>query len=224
MCIRDRARTIAAHQLGVAEDELEFEGGEFRARDGDGSLGIKEVALAAWTAHNLPDGMEPGLEATYVYDPPNFSWPSGTHIAVVEVDTETGSIDLQRYVAVDDVGRVINPTIVDGQIHGGIAQGVAQALLEEAIYDEYGNLLTGSMVNYMVPSAAELPSFELGRTETPSPTNPMGVKGVGETGAIASPAAVINAVVDALAQFGVTEMDMPATPERVWRALEEAKR
>jgi len=222
--IVEKARTIAAHQLGVAEDELEFEGGEFRARDGDGSLGIKEVALAAWTAHNLPDGMEPGLEATYVYDPPNFSWPSGTHIAVVEVDTETGSIDLQRYVAVDDVGRVINPTIVDGQIHGGIAQGVAQALLEEAIYDEYGNLLTGSMVNYMVPSAAELPSFEIGRTETPSPTNPMGVKGVGETGAIASPAAVINAVVDALAQFGVTEMDMPATPERVWRALEEAKR
>jgi len=208
----------------VDEDELEFEGGEFRARDGDGSLGIKEVALAAWTAHNLPDGMEPGLEATYVYDPPNFSWPSGTHIAVVEVDTETGSIDLQRYVAVDDVGRVINPTIVDGLIHGGIAQGVAQALLEEAIYDEYGNLLTGSMVNYMVPSAAELPSFEIRRTETPSPTNPMGVKGVGETGAIASPAAVMNAVVDALAEDGITNIDMPATPERVWRALEEVRR
>jgi carbon-monoxide dehydrogenase large subunit len=167
--------------------------------------------------------MEPGLEASFVYDPPNFSWPSGTHIAIVEVDTETGDVDLIRYIAVDDVGSVINPKVVEGQIHGGVAQGVAQALWEEAVYDEDGNLVTGSMVNYLVPSAAELPSYELGRTETPSPTNPLGVKGVGETGTIASTAAVMNAVVDALVPFGVTDLDMPATPERVWRAIEEAR-
>src|SRR5207244_6523935 len=135
------------------------------------------------TAHDLPDGLEPGLEASFVYDPPNFSWPGGTHVAVVEVDTETGAVALERYVAVDDVGKVVNPTIVEGQIHGGIAQRVAQARFEEAIYDEDGNLLTGSMVNYLVPTAADLPSWELDRTETPSPTNPLGVKGVGATGA-----------------------------------------
>ncbi len=221
--IVDKARKIAAHQLEVSDDELEFDEGTFSARNGDGSVGIKEIALAAWTAHNLPDGMEPGLEATSVFDPENFSWPAGTHIAVVEVDTETGNVDLRRYVAVDDVGRVINPTVVDGQIHGGVAQGIAQALFEEAVYDDDGNLITGSMLNYMVPSAAELPSFELGRTETPSPTNPLGVKGVGETGTIASTPAVMNAVIDALTPFGVTNLEMPATPERVWRAIEEAR-
>jgi carbon-monoxide dehydrogenase large subunit len=168
--------------------------------------------------------MEPGLEATFVYDPPNFSWPAGTHIAVVDVDTETGSVDLVRYIAVDDVGKVVNPKVVDGQIHGGVAQGIAQALFEEAVYDEDGNLVTGSMVNYLIPSAAELPSYELGRTETPSPTNPLGVKGVGETGTIASTAAVMNAVVDALAPRGISALEMPATPERVWRAIEEASR
>jgi carbon-monoxide dehydrogenase large subunit len=222
--IVDKARTIAAHQLEAAEADLEFSSGSFVVRGTDRSLGIKEVALAAWTAHNLPDGMEPGLEAMYVYDPENFSWPAGTHIAVVEVDAETGNVDLQRYIAVDDVGKLINPTVVAGQIHGGIAQGVAQALFEEAVYDEDGNLMTGSMVNYMVPSAAELPSFELGTNHTPTPTNPLGVKGVGETGTIASTAAVMNAVVDALSTYGVTEMEMPASPERVWRAIEEAKR
>jgi len=219
--IIEKARKIAAHQLEVGEDELEYENGTF---SGNGnSLTTKELALQAWTAHNLPDGMEPGLEASFVYDPPNFSWPSGTHIAVVEVDTETGNVDLIRYVAVDDVGAVINPKVVEGQIHGGVAQGIAQALWEEAVYDEDGNLVTGSMMNYLVPSAAELPSYELGRTETPSPTNPLGVKGVGETGTIASTAAVMNAVVDALVPFGVTDLDMPATPERVWRAIEAAR-
>jgi len=217
-----KARRIAAHQLEVAEDELEYEGGTFTA-DGS-SLTTKELALQAWTAHNLPEGMEPGLEATYVYDPSNFSWPAGTHIAVVEVDTETGAVDLVRYIAVDDVGKIINPKVVEGQIHGGVAQGVAQALFEEAVYDEDGNLLTGSMVNYLIPSAAELPSYELGRTETPSPSNPLGVKGVGETGTIASTAAVMNAVVDALSPYGITDLEMPATPERVWRAIEEARR
>jgi carbon-monoxide dehydrogenase large subunit len=214
-----KARKIAAHQLEVGEDELSYDGGTFTANGN--SMTTKELALQAWTAHNLPDGVEPGLEATYVFDPENFSWPAGTHIAVVEVDTETGNVDLIRYVAVDDVGKVINPNVVDGQIHGGVTQGIAQALFEEAVYDEDGNLITGSMVNYMVPSAAEVPSFELGRTETPSPTNPLGVKGVGETGTIASTAAVMNAVVDALSPRGVTDIDMPATPERVWRAIEE---
>ena len=218
-----KARKIAAHQLEVAEEDLEYTGGRFTVAGTDKSMTVTDTALAAWTAHNLPDGTEPGLEDTAVYDPPNFSWPAGCHIAVVEIDEETGAVELQRYVAVDDVGTVINPTIVDGQVQGGIAQGVAQALYEEAVYDEDGNLATGSMVNYLVPSAAELPNFELERTESPSPTNPMGVKGVGETGTIASPAAVMNAVVDALSPYGITDIEMPAKPERVWRAIAEAK-
>ena len=219
--IIEKARRIAAHQLEVDEGQIDYESGTFSANGN--SVTTKELALAAWAAHNLPDGMEPGLEASYVFDPDNFSWPAGTHIAIVEVETETGSVDLQRYIAVDDVGKVINPAVVDGQIHGGVAQGIAQALFEEAVYDEDGNLVTGTMVNYMVPSAAELPSYELGRTETPSPSNPLGVKGVGETGTIASTAAVMNAVVDALAPYGITDLEMPATPERVWRAIEEAR-
>jgi len=218
-----KAKKIAAHQLEVAEDDLEYAGGRFTVAGTDKSMTVTDAALSAWTAHNLPDGTEPGLEALHVYDPPNFSWPSGCHIAVVEIDEETGAVDLQRYVAVDDVGTVINPMIVDGQVHGGIAQGVAQALYEEAIYDDEGNLATGSMVNYLVPSAVELPNFELERTEFPSPTNPMGVKGVGETGTIASPAAVMNAVVDALSPHGITDIEMPAKPERVWRAIADAK-
>jgi aerobic carbon-monoxide dehydrogenase large subunit len=220
--IVEKAKKIAAHLMEVDESQIQHVRGSFQGPEE--SMSLKEVAFAAWTAHNLPAGVEPGLEETYVYDPPNFSWPSGAHVAIVEVDTETGAVELLRYIAVDDVGTVVNPIIVDGQIHGGLAQGVAQALYEEAIYDEDGNLLTGNMVNYLVPSAAEFPRWELHRTETPSPTNPMGVKGVGETGAIASPAAVMNAVVDALAADGVTDIDMPATPERVWRALEEAQR
>jgi carbon-monoxide dehydrogenase large subunit len=222
--VKAKASRIAAHQLEVAEDDLEYERGRFTVKGTDKSMSVTEAALAAWAAHNLPDDVEPGLEATAVYDPPNFSWPAGCHIAVVEVDTETGAVDLTRYVAVDDVGTVINPMIVDGQVHGGIAQGVAQALYEEAVYDEEGNLVTGSMTNYLVPSAVELPNFELERTENPSPTNPMGVKGVGETGTIASPAAVMNAVVDALSPFGVGDIEMPANPERVWTAIQEGKR
>jgi carbon-monoxide dehydrogenase large subunit len=219
-----KARMIVAHLLEVSEDDLDFEAGRFSVK-GSPDLGmtVQETAFAAWAAHNLPEGLEPGLEATYVYDPPNFSWPAGCHIAVVEVDTETGDARLHRYVAIDDVGNVINPMIVDGQVHGGIVQGIAQALWEEAVYDEDGNLVTGSLLNYLVPSAAELPSFELDRTVSPSPTNPLGVKGVGETGAIASTPAVVNAVIDALSPYGVTDIDMPATPERVWRAIEAGR-
>jgi aerobic carbon-monoxide dehydrogenase large subunit len=217
----EKARTIAAHGLEVAEEDLEYAGGRFTVKGTDKSMAVTDAALAAWTAHDLPEGIDPGLEDSYVYDPPNFSWPAGCHIAVVEIDSETGAVDLLRYIAVDDVGTVINPMIVDGQVHGGIAQGVAQALFEEAIYDEEGNLSTGSMLSYLVPSAAELPDFEVERTESPSPTNPMGVKGVGETGTIASTAAVMNAVVDALSPYGVTDVEMPAKPERVWRAIQE---
>jgi carbon-monoxide dehydrogenase large subunit len=217
--IVEKGRQIAAHQLEVSPDDLEFAGGQYTVRGTDRSMPLKGCAFEAWHAHNLPDGMEPGLEASHQYDPPNFSWPSGCHIAVVEVDTETGNADLVRYIAVDDVGNVINPMVVEGQVHGGIAQGVAQALWEEAVYDADGNLVTGSLTNYLVPSAAELPSYELDRTVTPSPTNPLGVKGVGETGTIASTPAVVNAIVDALAHLGVTDLDMPASPERVWQAI-----
>jgi len=218
-----KAQRIAAHGLEVAEADLEYEAGTFRVRGTDRTMTVKEAAFAAWHAHDLPDGLEPALEETAVYDPSVFSWPGGTHIAVVEVDTETGVANLVRYVAVDDVGTVINPQVVDGQVHGGITQGVAQALYEEAVYDENGTLVTGSLVDYLVPSAAELPSYELDRTVTQSPNHPLGAKGVGETGTIAATPAVVNAVLDALAPYGVTDIDMPASPERVWRAIQEAR-
>ncbi len=217
-----KARTIAAHQLECSEEDLEFAGGDFTVKGTDKSANIKGIGFAAWSAHDIPDGMEPGLTATHLYDPPNFSWPNGSHACVVEVDTETGSIDILRYVAVDDCGVQINPNLVQGQLHGGIAQGIAEALFEEALYDAEGNLLTGNMASYMVPGPPEIPSFELDHTVTPSPTNPLGVKGVGEAGTIAAPPAVINAVVDALSHLGVTNVERPATPERVWRAIQEA--
>ena len=219
----EKARQIVAHQLEVSADDLEFAKGTFTVKGSpDKEMTLAATAWAAFAAHDLPDGMEPGLEGTAVYDPPNFSWPSGAHAAVVEVDTETGDARLVRYVAVDDVGTVVNPSIVDGQVHGGITQGIAAALYEEGVYDEDGNLQTANVVTYLVPSSAELPSFELERTESPSPTNPLGVKGVGETGTIAAAPAVINAVVDALSHLGVNDIQMPATPERVWRVIQEA--
>ncbi|TMM17087.1 MAG: xanthine dehydrogenase family protein molybdopterin-binding subunit [Actinobacteria bacterium] len=215
-----KARTIAAHQLEVAEEDLELSGGTFAVRGSpERSMALATIAFEAFTAHNLPDGLEPTLEASVTWDPPNFTFPFGTHVAVVEVDEETGRVDLVRYVAVDDCGEQVNPLIVEGQVHGGIVQGVAQALWEEAVYDQDGNLLTTTLTDYLVPSAAEVPSIEVGRTVTPSPTNPMGVKGVGETGTIAATPAVMNAVIDALAPFGVRDLDMPATPERVWHAI-----
>jgi carbon-monoxide dehydrogenase large subunit len=222
--ILGKAREIVSHQLEVAADDLEFANGKFSVKGSpDRSMSIQDSAFQAHAAHNLPDGMEPGLEATAVYDPPNFSWPGGAHAAVVEVDTETGDTRLLRYVAIDDVGTPVNPEIIDGQVHGGIAQAISAALYEEGIYDEDGNLQTTTMTNYLVPSAAELPSFETDRTESPSPTNPLGVKGVGETGTIAAAPAVINAVLDALSHLGVRDIQMPATPERVWRAIQEAR-
>ena len=220
----EKARQIVAHQQEVSPDDLEFADGTFTVKGSpDKETTLASVAWAAWVAHDLPEGMEPGLEATAAYDPPNFSWPGGAHAAVVEVDTETGDARLIRYVAVDDVGTVINPTIVDGQVHGGITQGISAALYEEGVYDEEGNLQTSNLLTYLVPSAAELPSFELERTESKSPTNPLGVKGVGETGTIAAAPAVIGAVLDAISHLGVKDIQMPATPERVWRAIQEAK-
>jgi carbon-monoxide dehydrogenase large subunit len=220
----DKAREIAAHLLEAAAEDLELTGGSFRVK-GSPSMEIPlgAVAFEAFTAHNLPDGMEPNLEASVHYDPPNFSFPFGTHIAVVEIDTETGLVRLHRYIAVDDCGNQVNPLIVEGQVHGGIVQGVAQALWEEAVYDDEGNLLTSTFVDYLVPAASELPSFETASTVTPSPTNVLGVKGVGEAGTIGSAPAVMNAIIDALSPYGITDLEMPATPERVWQAIAQAK-
>ncbi len=222
--VLDKARSIAAHQLEVAEEDLDYAAGAFSVRGTpEKALPLAGIAFEAFTAHNLPDGLEPNLEASTHWDPPNFTFPFGTHIAVVEVDTETGAVRLTRYVAVDDCGNQVNPLIVEGQVHGGIVQGVAQALWEDAVYDSDGNLLSASFMDYLVPSAAEVPSFETGSTVTPSPTNPMGVKGVGEAGTIGSAPAVVNAVVDALSGFGITDITMPASPERVWRAIRAAQ-
>jgi carbon-monoxide dehydrogenase large subunit len=219
-----KAKQIAAHELEVAEEDLEWSDGALRVRGApDKAKTIPEIAFSAWTAHGLPDGVEPGLEATFVFDPPNFTFPAGAHLCAVEVDTETGATEITRYVAVDDCGNVINPTIVDGQVQGGVAQGIAEALFEEALYDDSGNLQSSHMGYYRVPSAAELPPFVTDRTTTPSSTNPLGVKGVGEAGTIAAPPAVVGAVLDALEPLGVTDIDLPATPERVWGAIRDAK-
>lgn len=219
----EKAKRVAAHQLEAAVEDLEFAHGAFSVR-GTPSVRrtIQEIALATFAAHDLPEGMEPSLNSDHVLDPEAFSFPHGTHLCAVEVDTETGEVRIRRYVAVDDVGEVVNPLIVEGQVHGGLAQGVAQALFEEAVYDEEGQLRTGSLTDYLVPSAADLPDWITDRTVTPATTNPLGVKGVGEAGAIASTPAVVNAVVDALRPFGVTDLEMPCSPERVWRAITAA--
>ena len=216
----EKARKIAAHELEVAEEDLDYEAGTFSVKGApDRAKTIPELAFSAWTAHNLPADTEPGLNGISVYDADNFVFPYGAHICVVEVDTETGMVEVVKYVAVDDVGTIINPQIVDGQVMGGVIQGIAEALYEEAVYDENGQLLTGSLTTYEVPAASEMPNITLGRFVTPSTTNELGVKGVGETGTIASPPAVVNAVIDALSPFGITDIERPMTPERVWRAI-----
>jgi carbon-monoxide dehydrogenase large subunit len=222
--VLEKARAIAAHQLEAAAEDLEFVGGEFRVKGSpDRAIPLAGVAFGAFTAHNLPDGMEPNLEVSISWDPPNFTFPFGTHVCVVEVDEETGAVDLIKYVAVDDCGNQVNPLIVEGQVHGGVVQGIAQALFEEAVYDDDGNLLTTTFTDYMIPSAAEFPSFVLGHTVTPSPTNPLGAKGIGEAGTIASTPAVVNAVVDALSHLGITDIPMPMSPNRVWAAIAEVR-
>jgi carbon-monoxide dehydrogenase large subunit len=218
--IKEKAKRLAAHMLEANPDDIVFENGKaFVKGSPDKAKTLAEIALQASVAYDLPQGMEPFLDETTYYDPPNCTFPFGTHVAIVEVDPDTGRVDLKRYIAVDDCGNQINPLIVQGQIHGGIVQGIAQALYEHGVYDENGQLLSGTLMDYAVPTAAMVPSFEMDHTVTPSPVNPMGVKGAGEAGTIASAQAVMNAVIDALAPFGVKHMQMPATPENVWRVI-----
>ncbi|GAA5145559.1 molybdopterin-dependent oxidoreductase [Pseudonocardia eucalypti] len=219
----EKAKKVAAHLLEASEEDLEFATGKFSVKGTDKGVSIQEVALATFTSHNFPEGMEPSLDSEYTFDPENFSFPHGTHLAAMEVDTETGKTKLRHYVCVDDIGNVVNPLIVDGQVHGGLAQGIAQALYEEAAYDDQGTLVTGTFVDYTLPSAADLPSFTTARTETPATSNPLGVKGVGEAGTIASTPAIVNGVIDAVRHLGVRQIEMPCTSQRVWRAIQEAQ-
>ena len=219
--IQDKAKRIAANLLEAAPEDVVAENGQYFVQGAPANAKtFQEVALAAYWYESLPEGTEPGLEAVSIFDPQNFTWPFGTHIAVVEVDGDTGEVELQKYVAIDDVGNVINPMIVEGMVHGGVVQGVGQALTEEAVYDESGQLITGSMMDYAIPTAESVPSIITDRTTTPSPTNPLGVKGAGETGTIAASPAVMNAVIDALTPFGIKHMNMPAKSEKVWRAMQ----
>ncbi|MBO0688114.1 MAG: xanthine dehydrogenase family protein molybdopterin-binding subunit [Candidatus Dormibacteraeota bacterium] len=224
-CLRvvDKARRLAAHLLESAEEDVVADRGRFFVKGSpDRARTLSELAFAAYGA-DLPEGMEQGLEATTYFDPPNFTWPFGAHVCAVEVDRETGAVEILRYVAVDDCGNVINPTIVEGQVHGGILQGIAQALYEEAVYDETtGQLKTSTLIDYLVPTPCEAPRLELDATVTPSPTNELGVKGIGEAGTIPVTAAVINAICDALSPLGIEHVDMPASPERLWRLMQGA--
>ncbi len=215
-----KARTLAAHMMECDEADVEFASGSFSVRGTSTARTLGDVVLAAHVAHDLPEGMEPGLDADATFDPDNFSFPHGTHLCATEVDTETGMVKIVRYVAVDDVGTVVNPLIVDGQVHGGLAQGIAQALYEEAVHDEMGTLTTATLADYLMPCAADLPAFLTDRTTTPATSNPLGAKGVGEAGTIASTPAVVNAVIDAVRHLGVTDIEMPCSPERVWNALQ----
>jgi carbon-monoxide dehydrogenase large subunit len=223
-CTRVAAKmtALAAHLLEVSPAAVELGSGKFTA--GGRSLTFKEVSFHAHRAAQIPEGMEPGLEATYHFEPRNFTFPFGTHISQVRVDRETGEVAIEKYVAVDDCGKVINPLLVDGQVHGGIAQGLGQALFEEAVYDESGQLLTGTLMDYAVPKITHLPWFHCDRTETPTDVNPLGVKGVGEAGTIGSTPCLVNAVVDALSPLGIRHVDMPLKPEKLWRLIQEAKK
>lgn len=225
--VRAKMMKIAAHQLEAPLDEMIYDkdqGKVYVKGVPSKAKAFGELAFAAYTAHNLPEGLEPGLEEDTYYDPANFTYPNSVHIAQVEVDPDTGEVTIQKYIAVDDVGKVINPLIVEGQVSGGIAQGVGQALLEHGYYDESGQLITAGLTEYAVPHAHNFPSLITGRTETPSPHNPLGVKGVGEMGTIASTPTIVNAVMDALTPLGVRHIDMPLTPEKVWRAIQSARK
>jgi carbon-monoxide dehydrogenase large subunit len=247
--LKEKAHKIAAHMLRCEASSLAFEGGCYSLRaakaaaatgtsepvvpvgeapggglpepqtEGKTSLTIQDIALAAHLAKELPPDTEPGLSATYFFEPKNFTFPFGTHIVAVEIDRETGDLKFLRYVAVDDCGKVINPMLVDGQLQGGIVQSIGQALFEEVVYDEQGQLVTGTLMDYAIPRAAHIPWLELDRTETPSPVNPLGVKGVGEAGTIGATPAIVGAIVDALAPFGVKHLDMPVKPEAIWRIV-----
>ncbi|WP_420405099.1 xanthine dehydrogenase family protein molybdopterin-binding subunit [Nisaea sp.] len=222
--IIDKAKKIAAHVLEASAEDIEFKDGNFTVAGTDRSMAFGEVALTAYVPHNFPhDELEPGLDEKAFYDPANFTYPGGCHICEVEIDPDTGIVEVVNFTAVDDIGRVINPMIVEGQVHGGVAQGIGQALLEQAVYDENGQLMTGSFMDYTMPRADDLPSFNVATQSTLCAHNTLGVKGVGEVGAIGSPPAVINAVIDALWDKGVRDMSMPATPEKIWTALQAAE-
>jgi carbon-monoxide dehydrogenase large subunit len=216
----EKAKPIAAHLLEASADDIEFSEGRFGVRGTDQGMAIGEIATAVFAAHNLPDGVEPSIDSDATYDPVNFSFPHGTHLCAMEVDTETGALKMRKYVACDDIGNIINPLIVAGQVHGGLVQGIAQALWEEAVYDDAGTLVSGSFVDYLLPTAADTISFEIDHTTSASTTNTLGTKGVGEAGTIASTPAVVNAVVDAVRHLGVNDIRMPCTPERVFRAIQ----
>jgi len=218
--ILEKGAKIAAHKLEAAEEDLEYAEGKWTVKGTDKSVSFGDVSLTAYVPHDYPEGLEPGLDFSSFYDPTNFTYPFGTHIAVVEVDADTGFVDLQRFIAVDDVGNIMNPMIVEGQIHGGVAQGVGQALLEEVVYDDGGQMISGSYMDYAMPRADDLPMIETDNTVTPCPHNPLGVKGAGEAGTIGSTPAVVNAVVDALAHLGVKDIQMPLKPQTVWKAMQ----
>src|SRR5882762_7749104 len=250
--LKEKANKIAAHILKADAANLAFEGGRYSLQaaraaavmgesepvipvgeapagalpepqtEGKSSLTIQEIALAAHIAKDLPPDTEPGLSATYFFEPKNFTFPFGTHIVSVEIDRETGDVSFLRYVAVDDCGKVINPLLVDGQLHGGIVQSLGQAVFEEVVYDDQGQLVTGTLMDYAVPRASQIPWMELDRTETPSPVNPLGVKGVGEAGTIGATPAIVGAIVDALSPFGIRHLDMPIKPETVWKIVNKA--
>ena len=219
----EKAKPIAAHLLEASADDLEFSAGRFTVKGTDQGLAMAEVALATFAAHNLPDGVEPSLDSDATFDPVNFNYPHGTHLCAMEVDTETGQVTMRKYAACDDVGNIVNPLIVSGQLHGGLVQGIAQALWEEAVHDDSGTLVTGSFVDYLLPTSADTISFDLDHTTSPATTNTLGTKGVGEAGTIASTPAVVNAVVDAVRHLGVHDVRMPCTPERVWNAINDAR-
>ncbi len=216
----EKAKPIAAHLLEASVDDLEFSDGRFSVRGTDQGIGLGEVATAVFTAHNLPDGVEASLDSDATFDPDVLSYPHGTHLCAMEVDTETGQVTMRKYVCCDDIGNIINPLIVAGQVHGGLVQGIAQALWEEAVYDDSGTLVSGSFVDYLLPTAADTISFEVDHTTSPSTTNTLGTKGVGEAGTIASTPAVVNAIVDAVRHLGINDIAMPCTPERVWTAIQ----
>jgi carbon-monoxide dehydrogenase large subunit len=218
-----KGKKIAAHIMEAAETDIEFDSGTFSVAGTDKSMAIGEIAFAAYVPHNYPlEDLEPGLGETAYFDPANFNFPFGAYVCEVEVDPETGTVEILQFTAIDDVGTIVNPMIVDGQVHGGLVHGIGQALLEHAVYDDDAQLLSGSLMDYALPRADNVPSFTTGTTVSPCPMNPLGVKGVGEIGAIGSPPAVINAILNALNPLGVKDIDMPATPHTVWQAIQNA--
>jgi carbon-monoxide dehydrogenase large subunit len=220
--IKEKARKVGAHMLGVSPDHVVFEDGKVQVKGSpDKAKTLQDIGSACWFAWSLPPGVEPGLEVTTYHDPADFSFPFGTHVAVVEIDEQTGQTDVVRYVGVDDVGTVANPMIVEGQMHGNIAFGLGPALVEAAVYDENGQLPAADFRQYGILRPSQMPTFELDRTVTPTPLNPIGAKGAGDVSQPAVAPAVLNAICDALAEFGVTHMDLPATPEKVWRAMNQ---